>query len=233
MFVENDRVLIILAHPDDEVLGCGGLIAKYAENIHFKVLIIGEGSSPRFRQNQDEQIQNAISQRTEFMKDAMNILKVNDYELNHIKCGCFSTSPILEINQIIEKSIMDFSPNYLITHFSHDNNNDHRIVSRSVDMAARPKEGSKIKGVLHCEIQSSTDWTFGEIQFLPNIFISISESNLRKKLQAMACYKTEFDNQVASRSESGLETLAKYRGLQSGFTFAEAYRLHRLNVSTL
>ena len=97
-------------------------------------------------------------------------------------------------------------------------------------MATRPKPGSPIEAVFHYEIQSSTDWNFSSDQFQPNFFLELSQVNLELKLKAMSSYLTEYQDGILSRSKEGIRVLAKYRGVQSGFDFAEAYRMIRTNI---
>jgi len=230
MITSDSRILVLAAHPDDEVLGAGGLMARFSSSNMVEVVIMGEGSSPRFRHGQKSLIADAVKKRSSALRKAMKFLGVkNTYEYN-LKCGCFSTHPILEINKIIEQHISSFSPTHILTHHYDDNNNDHRILSRSVDMATRPKPSSSIKAVLHFEVQSSTDWTFSGDSFAPNVFIELSQENLKHKQLAMKFYDTEFNMLTASRSPNGLKVLAQYRGIQSGFGLAEAYSLRRLHL---
>jgi len=226
---KDSRILIIAAHPDDEVLGAGGLMSRFSSTNPVEVAIIGEGSSPRFNSGETNLIADAITERSTSLRNAMNVLGVQNTHEHFLKCGCFSTHDILDINKIIEAHISRFSPTHVFTHHYDDNNNDHRIVSRSVDMATRPKASSKIEAVVHYEIQSSTDWTFSGDSFSPNLFIELSEAELRLKQEAMRCYSTEFTTSTTSRSPDGLRILAEFRGIQSGFTYAEAYSIRRLN----
>ncbi len=230
MIKDSSKLLIISAHPDDEVLGCGGLIAKYSSIIPIKILLIAEGSTCRFEEINSKKAILAIEERHSFFKESCKILGVKDFEAHQLRCGCLSSLPIININRLIEKSIEEYKPTHIFTHYNFDNNNDHRIVSRATDMATRPKSGSSIEALLHYEVQSSTDWNFSNAQFQPNFFLGLSEDNLKLKLKAMSAYFSEYKDGIASRSSEGLRVLAKYRGIQSGFNFAEAYRLIRANI---
>ena len=224
----DSKILIISAHPDDEVLGCGGLIAKYSKSVPIIVLLIGEGSTARFTNPQSSEAVNAIKERENYFKQSCQILGLNEYEVHRINCGKFSTEPILNINKLIENCINKFTPSHVFSHYSFDNNNDHRIVSRSTDMATRPKVGSPVKFVLQYEVQSSTDWNFSGPEFQPNVFLPLSENELELKLKAMRAYETEWSKSEISRSPKSLKIQASFRGLQSGFQYAEAYKLIRL-----
>ena len=120
---KDSKILIISAHPDDEVLGCGGLIAKYSKSVPIKVLLIGEGSTARFANPQSSEAFNAIKEREDYFKQSCQILGLNEYEVNRIECGKFSTEPILNINKLIEDCINIYMPSHVFTHYSFDNNN--------------------------------------------------------------------------------------------------------------
>lgn len=231
MFKDSSKLLIISAHPDDEVLGCGGLIAKYSSSLPIKILIIAEGSTCRFEDINSKEALQAIKERQSFLEESCRILGVKNIETHRLRCGCLSTIPIIDINKLIEKTIEEYKPTHIFTHYNNDNNNDHRVISRATDMAARPKVRSSIEAVFNYEVQSSTDWNFSSDQFQPNFFLEISKENLEIKLKAMSAYSTEYKDGISSRSSEGLKVLAKYRGIQSGFDFAEGFRLIRANIS--
>ena len=222
-----ERVLIIAAHPDDEVLGCGGVISKYGrQGVEFMVLFIAEGSSCRYSSPGSTESIIAISQRTEQSINALNILQVRNYHFNNFPCGRLDQVPILEVNKVIEKSLNDFCPDTVFTHSCVDANNDHRIVNRATIMATRPVPGNTVKHLLSYEVNSSTEWNFSEV-FKPNIFEQIEERDLNLKCKALNAYETELKAYPFPRSDKAIETLASMRGLQSGVSFAEAFSLIR------
>ena len=223
-----NKILIVVAHPDDEVLGCGGLIDKLTKSKKkVRVVFIAEGSSCRYNEEFNKDIINKkISQRTNFAKKALKILKVKDFVFYNLKCGSLNIYPLIKINQIIEEEISKFCPDTIITHNSDDCNNDHNIINKSVMIASRPTSSSSIKNVLTFEVQSSTEWNF-ENNFKPNIFFDISD-NIDKKINAFKMYyKTEGSSFPFPRSSKGLKILANYRGMQIGVKYAEAYKLIR------
>ena len=229
MIKSDSRILIVVAHPDDEVLGAGGLMSRFSSTNSIKVVVLGEGSSPRFNAEEKRLISNAIEERSAALRNAMSLLGIKHLHEHFLKCGCFSTRDILDINKIIESHINSFNPTHVFTHHYDDNNHDHRIVSRSIDMATRPKASAKIEAVAHFEIQSSTDWTFSGDSFSPNFFLELNQADLSLKQAAMKCYSTEFIKSIPSRSPDGLRILAEFRGIQSVFAYAEAYSIRRLN----
>jgi len=225
------RALVIAAHPDDEVLGCGGIISKYTQKgVRFFVLFIAEGSSCRFEDPNCPASLQAIEERTHYAYKALNLLGVSGYVFHDLPCGRLDTIPIIDITKIIEKVVYEFDPDTVYTHSAIDANNDHRIVHRASIMATRPTPRSKVQRVLSYEINSSSEWSFGE-KFIPTNFEQINENDLALKIGAMTAYKTEVNEYPFPRSDQGIRTLAFRRGMQSGVPLAEAFTLIREFVS--
>ena len=227
----KEKVLIIVAHPDDEVLGCGGYLSKYKNSKEFKVIFIGEGTSCRFpKKNLTSKIKNEILNRQMQSIKALKYLGVKSFEYYNLPCGRFNTVDIIDINKIIEKEIKIFRPNIIFTHNSSDCNNDHRVVNRSVMMATRPVIlNSFVKCIFTFEVISSTEWNF-EKQFSPNFFEILTKKNLKDKIKAFNFYKSEIQTGKMPRNKDGLKTLAKYRGKIISSEYAESYQMIR-NIS--
>jgi len=220
-----NKILIIVAHPDDDILGCGGLLSKYSGEKEFRVVFIAEGSSCRFSDlDKTETVRKTIKQRNAYAIKALTSLGVSDYKFYDLPCGQLDTFPIIKINKIIENELKHFQPDTLFTHYEFDTNNDHRIVNRSVMMASRPGIFSSLKKVAVFEILSSSEWSFVNV-FSPNYFIELTEQDVQKKWHAFSCFETEIRHFPHPRSHEGVTTLAKYRGMQAGFKFAESYRV--------
>lgn len=223
------RTLIVAAHPDDEILGAGGLLSvlKTQADTSIRVLFICEGSSCRFPSSDDPKSVTAQLLRQDCCLKALQLFNVTDVYFTDYPCGNLNLIPILSINKLIEHHLNDFKPTAVLTHYSDDCNNDHRIVSRSVDMALRPVPQFSPTTLLHFEIQSSTDWNFSAEPFQPNFFIPLTDDNLSQKTHAMSLYYGEYTTQTSTRGSLALTSLAHIRGLQSGSLYAEAYRLIR------
>ena len=201
-------VLGIFAHPDDEVLGCGGTLARLAkegDEVHVGVLGVRHLS-------------------LEFAK-ACAVLGVKDVCTEHLPDQRFDTIPLLEMIQRIESLIALIQPTILYTHHTHDLNHDHALTAQAVLTATRPKPGQCVKEVLMCEIPSSTEWAFNGA-FNPNVFVDISET-LNTKLNAMELYATEVRDYPHPRSRPALNNLACMRGANVGLSRAEAFELVR------
>lgn len=221
------KVLIISAHPDDEVLGCGGFISKYTSaGVEFKVVFIGEGSTCRYENFESNDALNAINFRNNLAIDSLSLFNIKDIEFNNLPCGRFDQVPIITINKIIESAIRIFSPDTVLTHSQHDVNNDHKIVFNSTLMATRPGAQNHVKRVMSYEVLSSSEWAFNG-GFMPNHFEQLKKADIDRKWQAIARYSSEIRDYPFPRSHAGVNALAMYRGMQSGFEYAESFRIIR------
>lgn len=222
-----NRILVIAAHPDDEVLGCASTISKYTRRgSEFFVLFIAEGSSCRFNKPDSVDSISEIVYRTHQAINALALLGVNEYQFNNLPCGRLDQVPIIEINKIIERAIDAFRPDTVLTHSEFDANNDHRVVHRATIMATRPTPQNSVLRLLAFEVLSSSEWAYGH-SFVPTSFERIEERDLAMKCQAMAAYVSEVKEYPFPRSEHGIRAHAMSRGMQAGFPLAEAFHLIR------
>ena len=157
---------------------------------------------------------------------ALNELGISDVKFFDLPWGRLDTLPIIDLNKIIESEIKDFSPDVVMTHSESDVNNDHKIVYKSVCMATRPGVFDSLKTILSFEVLSSSEWNFDN-PFTPNIFEEINKEQLNKKWSALSYFEDEIRPYPHPRSFEGIETLAKYRGIQSGCPYAESFKIIR------
>jgi|TARA_B110001454_G_scaffold217647_1_gene243483 LmbE family N-acetylglucosaminyl deacetylase len=231
------RVLIFVAHPDDEVLGMGGTILKYSQNGDFvKVVYLATGITSRrstnfennasYKQNKDEIkiIQKEIKDLRNDAKKSCNILKVKNLEFYDFPDNEMDSVPLLKIVKVIEKEIKMTKPDIVYTHHSHDLNIDHRTVFNAVLTATRPV-GTNVKEIISFEIPSSTEWNY-PLQFNPNYFVNI-ELQLSAKIKAMKAYENEIRDFPHPRSAKNLENVASRWGSVSGTISAEAFEIIR------
>ena len=202
-----DKILIIAAHPDDEVLGCGGFLAKYGGK-GVRVIFIGEGTTCRFNSNElnDKHVVNEIAVRNGSCINALSVFGVTDIKFYNYPCGRLDVTPIIDINKLIESELNDFKPQTVLTHSEFDNNNDHKIVYRSTMMATRPGIFIGLNKVISYEVPSSTEWSFSDV-FQPNLFEVLEQKHIEKKWEALKYYESEIFPYPHPRSYEGLIAL--------------------------
>lgn len=228
-FDSHTRLLVVAAHPDDEVLGCGGTLAKaISQGAQVAVMFLGEGISSRFpigEYDSPEFAEQTARRRAEAER-ALAILGIKDVRYAHRLCAQFDTYPLLSIVKEIEEAMASFRPTMLFTHNPSEVNIDHRITHEAVEVACRPTRDFVAREIYAFEIVCSGGWKFAP-SFKPNVFVDISQ-HWGKKMEAWHAYQGEARPFPFPRSDEGLETLAKYRGMTVGVEKAEAFHLARL-----
>ena len=221
------RALIIAAHPDDETLGCGGVISRFSDSTEFKVVFISEGTSCRYANPaaHEQEIEKNMQIRKNSALRALGTIPTSFYDL---PCGRLDQVPQIMINKIIEQEIQDFRPDAVFTHWANDANTDHRKVHDATIIATRPYS-SFVEIVLCYEVLSSTEWNFNK-SFCPNAFYELSETDVKSKCQNTQEYYTECKEWPYPRSDEGITTLAKMRGMQAGYKYAEAFQIMRICI---
>ena len=231
-FNNNTRLLIVAAHPDDEVLGCGGTILKAKEaGASVAVLFLGEGISARFSANEyeNQEFKDQTKKRTEESYNALKILGVDQFQFGDRLCTQFDKYPLLGLVKEIEAYMSNFNPTILFTHNESEVNLDHKITYNAVEVACRPTRGFVPNEIYSFEIICSSSFKF-KPTFNPNVFIDI-EKYWDQKMKAWHCYQSEGRDFPFPRSDEGLKILAGYRSLASGLNISEAFRLERMIIS--
>ena len=221
---KKSRVLIIVAHTDDETIGMGGTIAKLKDAGHeIFCMAMTDGISARLGSDGDE-----VKARQRSCNAAADTLGFNWINNQHFPDNALDTIPLIEVVRTIEETKRDIAPDLVFTHFYGDLNIDHSIVARAVLTAFRPHVDSQSKAIMTFEVASSTDYAQGEIAgaFIPNIYVDISATWTRKQ-QALNCYSDEMKSYPNSRSICGISILGMHRGVEVGIEIAEAFNLVR------
>ncbi len=219
----KNKVLVLVAHPDDETIGCGGTIAKHIINgdqVKLLALSSGVGSRAKLKKNEKEN-------RIQCAHKAAKILGASWISFADFKDNSFDSHPRLEIIKFIESVKKDYAPNILYTHSGTDLNIDHRITFEAALVAFRPINNNYTE-IRSFEIKSSTDFSHSSLvsDFRPNFFNNI-EKFWVKKSKALNKYKKEIMPFPHARSIKAVESLAVHRGTQAGLKMAEAFEIIR------
>jgi LmbE family N-acetylglucosaminyl deacetylase len=222
----SKSILVVVAHPDDEVLGCGGTIARHvAEGDTVEVVFMADGLTSR-----RDTVAAELQQREKARDQALSILGVSKFYALNFPDNRMDSVPLLDVVQGLERIIEQVRPTRVYTHHHGDLNVDHRITHQAVMTACRPVPGSSVREILAFEVMSSTEWAAsGVAPFVPNTFVEIPHY-LPKKLEALAAYEVEMRPAPHSRCVANIEALAKHRGNCVGVETAEGFSVVRMLV---
>ena len=224
----SKTILVIAAHPDDEVLGCGGTMAKHVSaGDQVYCLILGEGMTSRY--SQPEQAKRKLEQLKNQAEQAARILGIRKALFRDFPDNCFDTVPLLTVVKAIEEVKEEIRPEIVYTHHHGDLNIDHQITFRAVLTACRPAKDDTVKEIYSFEVPSSTEWNAPQAHnyFMPNVFVDIS-ATLDKKIEALEVYCSEIRGYPHPRSPEALRSIASRWGTVAGCLASEAFELIRL-----
>jgi len=227
---KNNNILIVVAHPDDESLGCGGAIARHVDSgDRVSVVFLADGSSSR--SDNVNTSKSAIYARMQLGIEACDILGVKNPQFLNLPDNKMDTVPFLDIVQSLERVIEKINPVIVYTHHAGDLNIDHKITHQAVMTACRPQPGCSVREIYSFEILSSTEWNSPSLgsYFIPNKFIDIN-STLDRKLLSLEVYNNEMRVFPHSRSFKSVKALASHRGASMGMIAAEAFKVERILI---
>ena len=221
-------ILAVVAHPDDEILGCGGTLAWHADRgDNVRILIVSDGVSSRGtdKAQLERRRKAAEAAAAEIGASSPILLDFPDNRLDQ--------QPLLNVVQAIEHVVLEIQPEIIYTHHAGDLNIDHEIVHRAVTTACRPLPGSSLLLIAAFEVLSSTEWTTPSAAkvFVPRLFVDIS-ATMDRKLAALRSYQEEMRAFPHPRSSQTVRALAAYRGATAGFEAAEAFDIVRIRLSS-
>jgi LmbE family N-acetylglucosaminyl deacetylase len=218
----SNKVLVIAPHPDDEVLGCGGTIARHtAHGDEVQVAVVSRGAAEMYSLAEEEQVRHELA-------DAHTILGVTAVHFLDFPAPKLDTIPGYQLADAIRQVIKSFHPNIVYLPHRGDIHADHQAVFQATLVAARPINHCPVQKLLCYETLSETEWSppFGNDAFIPTVFVDIT-NYLELKLKAMACYQAELKQAPHPRSLEVIESLARFRGATVNLLAAESFMLMR------
>ena len=222
------KILAIAAHPDDEVLGCGGTLARESGQHDVRVVILGEGITSRST-TRDGANPSALATLQTHSEQAAAVMGARGVEFGGLPDNRFDSLSLLDVVKLVERHVLAFAPDVIYTHHPGDLNVDHGVTFRAVLTATRPGAGGPaVSAIYSFEVASSTEWAFQHISpaFRPNVFVDISET-LDRKIEAMECYRSEARTAPHPRAPESLRAIAARWGSVIGVRYAEAFELIR------
>jgi len=217
-------VVVVAAHPDDEVLGCGGTIAAHVANgDRVFPIFLADGVTSRQADNADA----LVTARQGAAKSAARALGCEPPRFLGFADNRLDEHPLLDVVQSLERELAPLDAEVIYTHHSGDLNVDHRVAHQAVLTACRPLPRSCLRTIRTFEVPSSTEWgAQADPGFRPNCFVDISPFMGIKQL-ALACYGAELRPFPHPRSDKALEALSQWRGACVGMVAAEAFQVER------
>lgn len=214
-------IAVIVAHPDDEVLGCGGSIARFSrEGWSVHILIMATGLTSRGTVSQTE-----LSKLRQNAQNAAATLNASNIEFYNFPDNAMDTCPLLEVVKSVELFLAKVEPDLIFTHHDGDINIDHDITQRAVMTAARALPKTKPVEILACEILSSSDFGPAEKPIKPHYYIRLDENDVEASLRALECYEGELRAWPHPRSTEALNHQLRLRGAECGATAAEVFEV--------
>ncbi|MDA7841199.1 PIG-L family deacetylase [Gammaproteobacteria bacterium] len=221
--MNKKSILVVVAHPDDEILGAGATIHKLSSlGIKVNCLILSSKAEARSTKDSAETLLKKI-------KSSGDLVGVSDYTLGFFKNIALNTYPHLEVVQFIEDGISKYQPTTIITHHKSDINNDHVITSKACMVAARmyqrQSSENQVHSLLTMEIPSSTNWAYQSSEpYQANYYCHVSKENLEKKINALKAYGDVLRPEPHARSINAINSLAVTRGSECGNNLAESFQ---------
>ncbi|MDO8463212.1 MAG: PIG-L deacetylase family protein [bacterium] len=224
-------VLIVAAHPDDEVLGCAGTVAKWVRaGATAHVLVLGEGETARHATRAVGLAQHAVVDGLQAAaQGAAAALAVASVRVLDFPDNRFDTVPLLDIAKAVEAAVAEHRPDTILTHHRGDLNVDHRATFAAVLTACRPLPGMCVRTILSFETPSATEWN-SPAAFAPTLFVDITDT-LATKHEALRHYEREMRPFPHPRSHEAIDALACWRGATAGLRAAEAFEVVRIIAS--
>ncbi len=218
------RILVVAAHADDEILGCGGVMSKFSKlGDEIYTMILGEGKTSRDGYGVSE-----IDILNEEIRKANAVVGVKEVFTADFPDNAFDSVALLKLVKKVDEIKNKVKPEIIFTHHIGDINIDHQITHKAVLTATRPMLNECVKEVYSYEVPSSTEWNSysRETVFVPNVFFDITDE-IDAKVAAMAEYKSELREYPHPRSLRHIKELANVNGTKVGLKYSENFALVR------
>lgn len=216
-------VLVVAAHADDEVLGCGATIKKHVDSgDQVTIIFMTDGVGSRSIEATE------AAKRNLAKEEALEVLGVGTQYQFDFPDNAMDLVPLLEVVKGVESVIDNIKPQIIYTHFHADLNVDHRICFDAVMTATRPVPNQCVKEIYGFEVLSSTEWQIKpDMAFKPQMYVDVSDC-FEAKITALKAYNDEMRDNPHSRSFEHVEVLGKHRGYSVGVKYAEAFMAYRI-----
>lgn len=229
--LRNKKIMIVVAHPDDELLGLGAtmhrLISDYQVEAH--VVILGEGITSRSDTRDPLRWEKELSLHRQNIQQAKDEIGYHSVSIHDFPDNRFDTVALLDIIKVIENEKAAYKPDVIFTHHGGDVNIDHQRTFEAVITSCRPMQHESVKTIITFETPSGTEWRASSDPryFIPNMFVSVSVADLDAKIKGMESYEFEKRLYPHPRSPEALKIQAQRWGVTVGYEFAEAFTIIR------
>jgi LmbE family N-acetylglucosaminyl deacetylase len=229
---DNKKIMIVVAHPDDELLGLGATMHKLIHEHHVQthVVILGEGITSRSDKRDAKNWKTELETHRQNIKNAQDAIGYHSASIYDLPDNRFDSVDLLDIIKIVEKEKQQFNPDIIFTHHGGDLNIDHQRTFEAVITSCRPMENEKVKGIVTFETPSGTEWRASSDprHFIPNLFFEVTERDVEAKIKGMEGYEFEKRTFPHPRSPQALKIQAQRWGVVIGVEFAEVFQTIRM-----
>lgn len=229
--LRNKKILVVVAHPDDELLGLGATMYQLNKEYSCKtrVVILGEGITSRAEIRDPEKWEKELKIHRENIKNAQKAIGYGSVGIYDFPDNRFDTVSLLDIIKVVEKEKQNFDPEVIFTHHGGDVNIDHQRTFEAVVTSIRPMKDEKVKTLITFETPSGTEWraSTDPKHFVPNLYVEVSEEAVEAKIKGMESYEFEKRKYPHPRSPEALKIQAQRWGVSVGKDFAEAFAIVR------